>query len=168
RSSDLDGDDLHQLRSPVHDHVLIHAEEQHIAAGEVGTLMAFAGNIGQALEGVHQLALNPVGDCQPRFSEQVAPNLSKIIFGFRRDDVGFHEPERSLSLSHAALSAAKRARSLSPAMPSPRSSWARPRSILALIASLFSCSQTSRSLCISSASKSTSSTLSNAPLRSRC
>jgi hypothetical protein len=83
-----DGDDLHQRRSPVHDHVLIHAEEQHIPAAEVGTLMAFARDISQALERGHQLTLNPVGDCQTRFSEQVTPNLPEIAFSFRRDEVG--------------------------------------------------------------------------------
>src|SRR5208283_3356719 len=122
--------------TPVHDHVLIHAEEKYIAAGEAGSFMAFAGKIGQALECVHQFALNPVGDCQPRFSEQVTPNLPEIVFGFWRDEIALHESERSLS--HAVLSAASRVRSSSPGMPSPRSSWAKPSSILALIASLFS------------------------------
>jgi len=79
--------------------------------------MAFAGNFGQALEGVHQFALNPVGDCQTRFFEQITPNLPEIVFGFRRDKVGFHEPERSRS--HAALSASSRPRNRSPGMPSP-------------------------------------------------
>src|SRR5258708_12866211 len=101
--------------------------------------MPFAGNNGQALEGIHQLALNPVGDCQPRFSEKVTPNLPEVTFGFRRDKVPLHEPERSLS--HAALSAARRVRSSPPGTPSPRSSWASPRSILALIASFFSLTQ---------------------------
>jgi hypothetical protein len=55
------GDNFHQRCSPVNDHVLLHAEEQDISASEVGTIMAFARNIGQALEGIHQLALNPVG-----------------------------------------------------------------------------------------------------------
>ncbi len=63
-----DSDDLHHRRSPVHDHVLIHAEEQHIPAGEVGAFMAFAGNVGQAFEGIYQLSLNPVGDGWTRFS----------------------------------------------------------------------------------------------------
>src|SRR5271154_7153613 len=124
--------------SPAHDHVLIHAEEQHITAGEVRTLMALAGNIGQPLECVHQLALNPVGDRQPSFSKQVTPNLPEIVFGLWRDEIEFHEPERSLPSSHAALSAARRVRNWSPGRPSPRSSWARPRSILALRAFLFS------------------------------
>jgi hypothetical protein len=107
-----DSNDLYQLRAPVHDHVLIHAEEENIAAGEVGTLMAFAGNSGQTLEGIHQFVLNPVGDGHPRFSEQVTPNLLEIVFGFRREDLALHEPERSLS--HASLSAARRARNWSP------------------------------------------------------
>ena len=104
-----DGDDLYQFRSPVYDQVLIHTEEQYISGGEVGTLMAFAGKIGQPFERVYQLALNPVGDCQARFFKQVAPNLPKIIFGLGRDQVRLHEPERSLS--QAALSAARRVRS---------------------------------------------------------
>jgi len=64
-----DGNDLDRFRSAVHDHVLIYAEEEYIAAGQVGTLVAFAGNIGKALEGIHQFGLNPVGDGQPRLSE---------------------------------------------------------------------------------------------------
>jgi hypothetical protein len=63
-----DSDDLHTLCGSIHDQVLIHAEEQHIPAGKIRTLMAFAGNIGQALEGIHQLGLNPVSDCQPSFT----------------------------------------------------------------------------------------------------
>jgi hypothetical protein len=40
--------------------------------------MALAGNIGQAFEGIDQFALNPVGDCQSSFSEQITPNLPEI------------------------------------------------------------------------------------------
>ncbi len=49
--------------------------------------MTFAGSIGQALEGIHQFALNPVGNGQPRLTEQVTPNLLEIGFGVRSDDV---------------------------------------------------------------------------------
>jgi hypothetical protein len=69
-----DGDDLYHGRSTVHDHVLIHTEEEHIAAAKIGAPVAFARNIAQALEGIHQFALNPVGDCQARLSEEVTPN----------------------------------------------------------------------------------------------
>ena len=85
-----DGDDLYQFGGTVHDQVLIHAEEQHVPVGKIGALMAFAGNIGQTLEGVHQLGLNPVSNRQTSFSEQVAPDLPEIVFGFRRYDVRFH------------------------------------------------------------------------------
>ena len=59
--------------------------------GEIGALMAFAWNVGQSLEGVHPFALNPVGNCQPRLSEQVTPNLLEIVFGFWRNAIGFHD-----------------------------------------------------------------------------
>jgi hypothetical protein len=31
--------------------------------------MAFAGKIGQTLEGIHQFGLNPISDCQPRLTK---------------------------------------------------------------------------------------------------
>ena len=56
-----DGDDLHDCGPPIHDHVLIQAEEEHVAVGEIAAFMAFARNTGQTLERVHQLSLNAVG-----------------------------------------------------------------------------------------------------------
>jgi hypothetical protein len=40
---------------------------------------------------------------------QVTPDLPEVFFGFRRDEIRFHDPERSAS--HVALSSARRLRS---------------------------------------------------------
>lgn len=58
-----DGDDFERLCSTVHDHVLIHAEKEHIPASQIGTPMAFAGNIGQTFKGIHEFTLDAVGNC---------------------------------------------------------------------------------------------------------
>src|SRR5436309_10292242 len=97
------GNDFQQCPSPIHDHILIHAEEEHIAAREIGTSMAFSRKTSKALECVHQFFLNPISYGQPCFSEQITPNLPEIVFSFRRNEVMLHVSERSLS--HAALSA---------------------------------------------------------------
>jgi hypothetical protein len=109
-----DGNDLDGLPSPVHDPVLVDAEEENIQVGQVRTPMALAGSICQTLEGMQQFGLNAVGDCQPSLAEQVTPNLFEV-FGVRRYEIGFHEPERSAS--HVALSASRRLRRSSPAIP---------------------------------------------------
>ncbi len=62
-----DAHDLNRCCPPVHNHVLIHTEENHVPAGQIATSMTFAGGLGQAPEGVQQLGLNPVGSRQTGF-----------------------------------------------------------------------------------------------------
>ena len=54
------GDDLQRLRSAIHDHVLIYAEEQHAATCKVATFVSFARKVAQASERVNQFILNSV------------------------------------------------------------------------------------------------------------
>src|SRR5258708_5515393 len=42
------GDDLQRLRSAIHDHVLIYAEEQHAPTCKVATFVSFARKVAQA------------------------------------------------------------------------------------------------------------------------
>jgi hypothetical protein len=60
-----DGDNLYHRRSPVHNHVLIHAKEEDIPAGQVGTPMPLARNVGQVLEGINQFALIRLATASP-------------------------------------------------------------------------------------------------------
>jgi hypothetical protein len=55
--------------------------------------VTLARSFGQILERIDEFALNLVGDGQTCFRQKVTPDLLKIAFGFRRDDVRFHDSE---------------------------------------------------------------------------
>jgi len=83
-------DDFDSRGTTVDDHVLIDGEKENIFCGQVWAAMAFTRKVGQLFEGCNEFFLNAIGNLEAGFSEEVAPDLPEVIFGFRGDDVRFH------------------------------------------------------------------------------
>src|SRR6266568_1342815 len=155
------GDDLQRTSFwTVNDQVGIGGKESYFVVGEVFTPMSSVGVACQEDDSIPNDILDTFCPFQAALFLDVPPDSRQITRCLGSEDIARRHSGRAFRPFGWASSC-------SSGIPSPWSSCAMPRPILALIASLFSRSQRSCSSCVSSKRSNTSSTLAE-PVASNC